>query len=84
MVDIFHFVLGYILQFSSKEDAFEIIFRNKGQKSITKMPTYFDETNNMDLDKILLPYENFMLLCLKKEENIEEFVKSFFECLDSS
>jgi thiamine monophosphate kinase len=41
----------------------------------------------MDLDKILLPYENFMALCLKKENDenfLNEFLKSFFECLDSS
>lgn len=87
IIDIFHFVLSEWLVHLSKSELLEKIKLYKNTKSSTKLPKFFDETNNLDLDKVLLPYENFMEICLKKsdlENFIDDFLKLFFECLDSS
>ena len=87
LIDIWHFLMSYLLRFYSKEDLVKIILNYLDEKSEVKLPKELNAEENLRIDKILLPYENLMMSSLKKEESEEfnkNFIKEFFICLDSA
>jgi len=88
IVDVWHFLMSYLLEQMSMDDALKIVYKNiEWGPFIEKLPTELNEENNLKLDDILLPYEEMMAYSLIKtnsSEYIVDFVKSFFTCVKSS
>jgi len=90
MIDIWHFLMSYILTFYEIEDASKLIIDNMKQKSDIKLPLVFTKEDNSEIDEILSVYEDLMIFALINPEDYEfddyldDFVKQYFICLDSA
>lgn len=87
IVDIWHFIMSYLLINNSIDILVKKISININEKSNIKLPKILTKEENLKLDNILLPYENLMRLSLKKintDKYVNELIKSFFICLDST
>jgi len=85
MVDIWHFVMSYILRFKSSEDAAEFVF-SVMRKSNIKIPKEWSNADNSRIDEFLEPFETLMALALIKTDDEayqEELVGQFWECVDA-
>ncbi|HIP14862.1 MAG TPA: dUTPase [Sulfurimonas autotrophica] len=85
MVDIWHFVMSYILRFQSVEDAAELAI-SAMRKSDIKIPKEWSESDNRRIDELLEPFETLMALALIKTDDEvyrEELVGQFWECVDA-
>jgi len=85
MVDIWHFVMSYLLQFQSSEDAAKLAV-SVMKKSSIKLPKEWSESENSRIDELLEPFETLMALALIKTDDEvyqEELVGQFWECVDA-
>jgi len=83
MVDIWHFVMSYILRFKSAEDAAKFAVSVMKQSSI-KLPKEWCKADNSRIDELLEPFETLMALALIKTDDEvyqEELVSQFWECV---
>lgn len=83
LIDIWHFLMSELEIYYSNKELISIIEKYLDEKSEVKLPLVWSASNNIDMDKIISPYEQLMALTLWKE-NLEEMLKSFFICLDSA
>jgi len=84
MVDIWHFVMSYLLRFQSSEDAAKFSVLAMKNSSI-KLPKEWSKRENSRIDEILKPFEELMALALIKRDDKEyqkELVGQFWECVD--
>lgn len=87
LIDIWHFLMSYLLTTNSIEEVAELTMKFVNEKSEIKLPKILDKESNLIIDDILLPYEELMFLSLMKDDSqeyIEAYIKSFFVCLDSA
>ncbi len=88
LIDIWHFIMSYLLTKDSIENTCNFIIDNISWYEVkVKLPNKLDKENNLLIDKILEPYEKLMLLSLSKRDSIEyraELVRQFFTCLNSA
>lgn len=88
IVDIWHFLMAYLLEQMSMDDAIKIVYQNIEWGPFSeKLPSELNSENNLKIDDILLPYEELMAYSLVKtnsQDYIIDFVKSFFTCVKSS
>ena len=88
LIDIWHFLMSYLLTQNSVEKTAEIIEEHMiWNVSSTQLPLQLNAENNLQLDTILEPYENLMALSLQKIDTSEyqiQYIKTFFTCLDSA
>lgn len=88
LIDIWHFLMSYLLTQDSITDVLEMILDNMNWNfAEVPMPNELNEANNLLIDSILAPYEALMSLSLEKRDDSEykkDFIKNFFMCLDSA
>ena len=87
LVDIWHFLLSELLKNLSVEQSSVIIEKYIEETYPLRLPIFWDKEKNMMLDDYIKPYEDFIRLALKQEDNVdylEDITKQFFLCLDAS
>jgi len=85
MVDIWHFVMSYLLRFHSSEEASKMALSTMKTSSI-KLPKEWSEADNARLETLLEPFETLMALALVKSDDElyhEELLEQFWECVDA-
>ncbi|BDY13315.1 dUTP diphosphatase [Hydrogenimonas cancrithermarum] len=85
MVDIWHFVMSYILRFHTPEEAAKLAFSTMKVSQI-KLPKAWSEADNARLEALLEPFENLMAMALVKTDDEvyqEELLEQFWECVDA-
>ena len=85
MVDIWHFVMSYVLRFASAEDGAEFAISAMRESNI-KLPREWSEAHNSKIDEFLNPFETLMALALIKRDDKtyqEELLGQFWECVDA-
>lgn len=85
MVDIWHFVISYILQFTNAEDGAEFAISTIRESDI-KLPNKWSKSHNSKIDEFLEPFETLMALALIKIDDKtyqEELLGQFWECVDA-
>jgi len=70
----------------SNEELVELILKYVNEKSEVKLPLNWKKEDNINLDKIVKPYEDLMLstLTVKTKNDLELFLKRFFITLDTT
>jgi hypothetical protein len=88
MIDVWHFVMSELEIYFSNEELVELISNYLNEKSDVKLPLNWKKEDNINLDKIIKPYEDLMLstLTIKTNNNddLELFLKRFFIALDTT
>lgn len=87
MIDIWHFVMSYLLIHWAYEEIANDIMEYVNVKSEIKLPKELTKEINLELDNILLAYEKIMQLALEKNDSIEyrkNLIESFFYWLDEA
>jgi len=85
MVDIWHFVMSYILRFHAPEEAAEISLEAM-RESAVKLPAVWSESDNARIEELLAPFEDFMAIALIKSDDEVyrlELLEKFWECVDA-
>ena len=85
MVDIWHFVMSYLLRFHSSGEASKMALSTMKTSSI-KLPKKWSEADNARLETLLEPFETLMALALVKSDDElyhEELLEQFWECVDA-
>ena len=85
MVDIWHFVMSYILRFYAPEEAAEISLEAM-RESAVKLPAVWSESDNARIEELLAPFEDFMAIALIKSDDEVyrlELLEKFWECVDA-
>lgn len=85
MVDIWHFVMSYILRFHTPEEAAEISLEAM-RESAVKLPAVWSESDNARIEELLAPFEDFMAIALVKSDDEVyrlELLEKFWECVDA-
>lgn len=85
MVDIWHFVMSYILRFHTSEGAAKQALSAMKMSHI-KLPKTWSEADNARLEELLEPFENLMAMALVKTDDEvyrEELLEQFWECVDA-
>ncbi|WP_456485150.1 dUTP diphosphatase [Hydrogenimonas sp.] len=85
MVDIWHFVMSYLLRFHTPKEAAKLALTTMRMSEI-KLPKSWSEKDNARLEALLEPFEDLMALALIKSDDIayqEELLEQFWECVDS-
>ncbi|MDQ7009059.1 MAG: dUTP diphosphatase [Candidatus Gracilibacteria bacterium] len=86
MIDIWHFIMSELEIYFTNEELIKLISKYTSEKSKIKLPLNWSKNDNINLDKIIKPYENLMLssLTAKNKDELEEFLKRFFIALDAA
>jgi hypothetical protein len=86
MIDVWHFVMSELEIYFSNEKLVDLILKYINEKSEVKLPLNWTKEDNINLDKIIKPYEDLMLstLTIKTEDDLELFLKRFFIALDTT
>lgn len=87
MVDIWHFVMSYLLIFSDSETLSKELLWLTNQEVASILPKHFSKEDNLKLNDILEPYEELIRISLEKENTKEhsmKLAKQFFVCLKES
>lgn len=85
MVDIWHFVMSYLLRFHTPEEAAKLSLVTMKVSQI-KLPVSWSEKENARLEALLAPFEDLMALALIKSDDEayqEELLEQFWECADA-
>ncbi len=85
MVDIWHFVMSYILRFRSPEAAAKLALATMREGAV-RLPNSWSEADNARIETLLEPFENLMALALIKTDDDayhEELLEQFWECVDA-
>ncbi len=85
MVDIWHFVMSYMLRFHTPEEAAKIALAMMRQSRI-KLPRSWSVQDNARIEELLEPFEDLMALALVKTDDEayrEELLERFWECVDA-
>ncbi|BBG66631.1 dimeric dUTPase [Hydrogenimonas sp.] len=85
MVDIWHFVMSYILRFQDPDEAAKLALEMM-KMSAVKLPKSWSESDNARIEELLEPFENFMALALIKTDDEayrRELLEQFWECVDA-
>ncbi|WP_236579212.1 dUTP diphosphatase [Hydrogenimonas urashimensis] len=85
MVDIWHFVMSYILRFHVPQEAAKLAYATM-KVSAVKLPTSWSEADNARIETLLEPFEDLMALALIKTDDVayrEELLEQFWECVDA-
>lgn len=85
MVDIWHFVMSYILRFYGPKEAAKLSLEGMRESEV-KLPTGWSESDNARIEELLAPFEDFMALALvKSDEELYrlELLEKFWECVDA-
>ncbi|WP_456381368.1 dUTP diphosphatase [Hydrogenimonas sp.] len=85
MVDIWHFVMSYVLRFHTPEEAAKLALATM-KESAVKLPESWSEEEDARIETLLEPFENLMALALVKSESreyLEELLERFWECVDA-
>ncbi len=85
MVDIWHFVMSYILRFQTPKEAAEISLEAM-RESAVKLPVTWNESDNARIEELLAPFEDFMAMALVKSDDEAhrfELLEKFWECVDA-
>jgi len=86
MVDIWHFVMSYLLRFKSSEDAAGFAISVMKDSSV-RLPKEWSESENSRIDELLEPFETLMALALIKTDDEvyqEELTGQFWECVSTA
>ncbi len=86
MIDVWHFIMSELEIYFSNEELVELISKYSSEKSEIKLPLEWAKKDNINLDKIIKPYEDLMLstLTTKTKNDLELFLKRFFIALDTT
>lgn len=87
MIDIWHFVMSYLLIFTDSKSLSIDLLKFIDKKASIILPKEFSKEDNLRLDIILEPYEELMRITLRKENSKEhsmKLAKQFFLCLKVS
>jgi hypothetical protein len=86
MIDVWHFVMSELEIYFSNEKLVDLILKYINEKSEVKLPLNWTKEDNINLDKIIKPYEDLMLstLTIKTKDDLELFLKRFFIALDTT
>ncbi len=85
MVDIWHFVMSYILRFESVEESAKFAISTIRESNI-KIPKEWSESDNSRIDEYLEPFETLMALALIKTDDKtyqEELMGQFWESVSA-
>ncbi len=85
MVDIWHFVMSYILRFKTPEEAAKKALEMMTASSI-RLPESWSPRDNERIEELLSPFEDLMALALVKSDDeayMEELLEKFWESLDA-
>ncbi len=85
IVDIWHFVMSYILRFMSPQEAARKALELM-KVSLVKIPEKWSRKDNERIEEFLSPFEDLMALALVKSDDdayMEELLEKFWECLDA-
>jgi dimeric dUTPase (all-alpha-NTP-PPase superfamily) len=85
IVDIWHFVMSYLLRFHTPEEAAKLALVTMKVSQI-KLPVSWSEKENARLEALLAPFEDLMALALIKSDDEayqEELLEQFWECVDA-
>jgi len=85
MVDIWHFVMSYILRFKTPEEAAKKALETMKTSSI-RLPESWSPRENERIEELLSPFEDLMALALIKSDDevyMEELLEKFWEALDA-
>ncbi|WP_300363233.1 dUTP diphosphatase [Hydrogenimonas sp.] len=85
MVDIWHFVMSYILRFNTPEEAAKLALTTM-KESAVRLPESWSEKDDARIETLLEPFENLMALALIKSDSreyLEELLEQFWECVDA-
>jgi len=85
MVDIWHFVMSYILRFHTPEEAAKLALATMKESGV-RLPATWSEADNARIETLLEPFENLMALALIKTDDPayrEELLEQFWECVDA-
>ena len=85
MVDIWHFMMSYLLRFYSPEEAAKMALATMRVSEI-RLPASWSEEENARLELLLEPFEDLMALALIKSDDpayLEELLEQFWICVDS-
>lgn len=86
IIDVWHFVMSELEIYYTNEELVELILKYINEKSEVKLPLNWKKEDNINLDKIVKPYEDLMLstLTVKTKSDLELFLKRFFIALDTT
>ncbi len=85
MVDIWHFVMSYILRFKTPEEAAKKALETMTESNI-RLPESWSPRDNERIEELLSPFEDLMALALVKSDDeayMEELLEKFWESLDA-
>ncbi|WP_456403588.1 dUTP diphosphatase [Hydrogenimonas sp.] len=85
MVDIWHFVMSYVLRFKDPKAAAKLALAT-WKESAVRLPQRWSEADNGRIEELLSPFEDLMALALVKSEDplyMEELLEQFWECVDA-
>jgi bifunctional DNA-binding transcriptional regulator/antitoxin component of YhaV-PrlF toxin-antitoxin module len=86
LVDIWHFIMSYLLKLNDLNDAADKIEKNICKKPKAVIPKKWDEKSNLKIDEYLDIFEELMALSLVKSnswEFQESLIEVFFEAIYS-
>ena len=85
LVDIWHFVMSYVLRFHTPEEAAKLALEAM-RESAVKIPETWGPEENARIDELLAPFEDLMALALVRDDSPAyrvQLLESFWECLDA-
>jgi len=86
LVDIWHFIMSYLLKFHSPTDLANLIENLKDVKSDIKIPQKWNKEDNLKIDEYLDIFEELMALSLIKNDSDlyqESLLETFFKACDA-
>ncbi|WP_353661339.1 dUTP diphosphatase [Hydrogenimonas sp. SS33] len=85
MVDIWHFVMSYLLRFLPVKEAAKLALETMKESGI-RVPESWSEADKGRLDELLAPFEDLMALALVKDDSPAyrvELLEQFWTCVDA-
>lgn len=86
LVDIWHFIMSYLLKFHSPTELTNLIDNLKDSKSDIKIPKKWEKEDNKKIDEYLDIFEELMAMALIKNDSEayqESLLEIFFKACDS-